>query len=92
MSITGSYVQTTSGTLLLDLFGPTVDRFDRLLASGRCTRGGTLQVSLGAGFSPSSGSFVVLTGSPTNGSFATVQLPSATWRLTTTTGRTVVRR
>lgn len=73
LDITGTYTQTSSGTLSIELGGTTAEtQHDRLTVSGAATLDGTLNVSLINSFSPAKGdSFRVITFGSTSGSFAT---------------------
>jgi hypothetical protein len=77
-TISGSYTQTSSGTLDIKLAGTSSGQYDRLTVTGNASLGGTLNVSLVGGFSPASGnSFQVLTvlGTLTN-DFGTKNFPA----------------
>lgn len=72
--ITGTFAQTASGTLDLDVGGTTVGTgFDRLAVSGAASLNGTLALGLVSGFQPTLGqTFDVMTYPSRTGSFATV--------------------
>ncbi|MCA9066621.1 MAG: hypothetical protein KDA96_26320, partial [Planctomycetaceae bacterium] len=72
LNITGSFTQTASGTLLIQLAGLTAGTgFDQLNASSSLTLNGALSVSLTGGFSPADGDdFEVLTFTSRTGDFS----------------------
>ncbi len=75
LNIAGTYTQAAGGTMEIELGGPTpgID-FDRLSVSGVASLGGTLQVGLIGGFSPTIGEqFIVLTAGSRTGTFAAVE-------------------
>jgi hypothetical protein len=75
LTVTGNYTQTSSGVLNVHLY--SVGGYDALQVSGLATLGGTLNVFLGPGYTPSPGDvFAVLTYGSRSGTFATVNLPS----------------
>jgi hypothetical protein len=65
------------GTLQIDLAGTTpIDQYDRLVVTGTATLGGTLEVNLLDGFTPSAGqSFDVLDFGGVTGTFSQFDLP-----------------
>lgn len=71
------YVQTTGGTLAIDLAGTLTSQYDRLIVGNDATVAGTLAVSLAGGFEPMLGDdFLVLaTGDGLTGTFSTASLP-----------------
>jgi RHS repeat-associated protein len=77
MQITGDYVQTAAGALIMKVGGSAPGSgYDQLNVSGTATFDGTLNVSLTNGFGPSGGevfNLIPFTGS--TGSFATINLP-----------------
>jgi hypothetical protein len=77
LTINGSYTQTSTGELLIDLGGTTVGtQYDQLHVNGSVTLDGSLVVELIDGFSPSAGqSFQILTFSSRTGDFATMRFP-----------------
>ncbi len=59
ITVAGAYVQTTGGTLAVDINGVTPGtEYDRLVVVGSVTVGGTLQVALG--FAPANGTVFVI--------------------------------
>jgi hypothetical protein len=72
INITGSYVQTASGALSIELGGTTAGtQYDQLRVGGSATLNGALNVSLVPGFLPADGnSFQVLTFGSRSGDFA----------------------
>ena len=83
LDISGNYQQTASGALNIDLGGYDAGtNFDLVAvtaggAGGTATVGGTLNVSLANGFSPTNGaSFTFLTAASRVGAFATFNYPS----------------
>jgi hypothetical protein len=78
LTINGSYTQTDTGILRIDLGGSTVgSQYDQLHVSGIATLGGTLEVYLINGFSPAMGnSFQILTFGSHSGDFATQTFPA----------------
>ncbi|MFN0057961.1 MAG: beta strand repeat-containing protein [Planctomycetota bacterium] len=75
LSITGTYSQTSAGTLALNLNGTGAGQFDRLLVSGAATLAGTLQAAFG--FTPSVGNmFTFLTYSSAGGTTFTTIAPT----------------
>jgi hypothetical protein len=77
LTINGSYTQTDSGVLSLDLGGTTVGtQYDQLRVSGAANLAGTLTVQLLSGFSSAVGnSFQVLTFTSRTGDFAAENFP-----------------
>jgi hypothetical protein len=77
LTVTGSYTQTDSGVLSIDLGGLTAGSgYDQLLVSGPVTLGGTLRVQLINAFQPFPGdTFSILTFSSRTGDFAVDQFP-----------------
>src|SRR4029078_2495386 len=47
LAITGSYTQSATGKLQIELFGTASGQFDKLAASGSASLGGELDVTLG---------------------------------------------
>ncbi len=78
LHVSGSYTQTAAGKLQIELSGTTPGtQFDRLTVTGAVTLGGTLQVSLTGGFTPTIGnSFDVLDWGTLSGTFSTLVLPT----------------
>ena len=75
LSITGNYTQNAEGTLKIELASPT--SFDRLDVTGNMALGGTLEISLINGFTPSSDqTFDILSWGSLAGAFSSVILPS----------------
>src|SRR5262249_48376253 len=77
LTITGTYTQTDSGVLLIELGGTTAGTgYDQLKVSGAATLGGALTVHLINGFSPRAGnSFQILPFGSRSGDFATENFP-----------------
>jgi T5SS/PEP-CTERM-associated repeat protein/autotransporter-associated beta strand protein len=77
LSINGTYNQTSSGKLAIELGGYTPGTgFDQLAMSGQALVGGTLNLSLVNGFRPKVGdTFAILTSSSESGNFSTVDSP-----------------
>ena len=71
LTINGTYTQTASGTLDIDLGGTTAgSQYDQLAVSGTATLGGQLDVSLINSFQPALGNtFQVLTFASSSGNF-----------------------
>src|SRR5262249_16582274 len=82
LSTSGAFTQGAAGSFNVDLNGTTVGTgFSQLNVAGAVTIGGTLNISLGAGFTPAVGNtFTILTcsGSATclTGTFGTTNFPS----------------
>lgn len=77
----------SSSILNIEIGGTNAVDFDRLIANGTLTLGGTLNVILINSFSPSNNvSFDIIDGGLLAGSFATPILPSAAWSFSDTTG------
>jgi len=90
LAVQGSYTQTATGSLRLQLSGAAAGRFDRVTVSGAAALAGTLRIALAGGFSPAQGAFGVLVAGSRSGTFGTVQLPSPSWRVSyAATGVTV---
>jgi hypothetical protein len=77
LTINGSYTQTDSGVLSIDLGGTTVgSQYDQLKVNGAVFLGGTLTVQLINGFTPKAGdSFQILLFSSRTGDFTTENFP-----------------
>jgi hypothetical protein len=73
LTINGSYMQTASGVLDIDIGGTTTgSQYDQLAVSGAATLGGTLNVALINGFQPAVGNtFQILTFGTFSSNFAT---------------------
>ena len=73
ITINGSYTQTATGRLTIEIGGPSPgSQHDRLVVSGPATLAGTLQLSLTNGFAPKEGdSFNVLSYGSRSGAFST---------------------
>jgi hypothetical protein len=71
ITINGSYTQTTTGALDIDIGGTTAgSQYDQLAVSGTASLGGTLNIAVINGFQPALGNaFQVLTFSSSNGDF-----------------------
>jgi hypothetical protein len=78
LTINGTYTQTATGALNVDLGGTTAgSQYDQLAVSGSATLGGTLNVATIGSFTPALGNrFQVLTFGSSSGSFATYHEPS----------------
>jgi hypothetical protein len=77
ITITGTYNQTSAGTLAMQLAGVSPAQHDRLLVSGIATLGGTMAVTKVPGFEPARGdSFDLLDAGGFVQHFNNVQLPS----------------
>jgi autotransporter-associated beta strand protein len=73
LTINGSYTQTATGTLDVELSGTAIDQ---VMVSGAATLAGAVDVSLLGGFKPTAGSlFQVMTFASSSGQFGTVDLP-----------------
>jgi hypothetical protein len=74
LTINGTYLQTSTGTLTIKVGGPGAGTgYDQLVVTGAATLGGTLTVTLTGGFMPTSGNtFTVLTYASRTGTFGTV--------------------
>jgi hypothetical protein len=79
VTTTGTFSQTSSGTLAIQLGGPPAGLFYGVLTSGgTASIDGTLSVTLANGYTPSVGdNFSLLTYPSETGTFATVQLPTS---------------
>jgi hypothetical protein len=86
LNITGTYTQTSTGTLNIEIGGLTAGtEFDRLTITGSATLNGTLNVSSIDGFAPSPGnSFQIMTFSSRSGSFTTTNAPGLVVNLNAT--------
>lgn len=74
LTCTGSYTQTPSGTLSIELLGTS--QYDRLVVSGAASLRGTVDLVAGGGFTPQPGhQFVVLTAGSLSGQFDDVRGP-----------------
>lgn len=77
----------SSSVLNIEIGGTNSTDFDRLLANGAFALGGTLNVSLINGFSPSNNvTFDIIDGGVLSGSFSSLNLPSAGWSFSDATG------
>jgi membrane-associated phospholipid phosphatase len=74
VTITGTYAQTSAGTLNIDVGGPAAgSQFDQLVVTGAATLDGTVNISLINGYAPAPGTtFQFLSYASHTGSFATV--------------------
>jgi hypothetical protein len=79
LTISGTYTQTSAGILSMKIGGPSPTDSDQLMIGGAATLGGTLNVSLFNGFTPTSGSTFTLIAFASHGSttFATTNLDPA---------------
>ena len=76
LSVDGTYVQAAGSTLLMELGGTSAGSFDKLAVGGALTAGGTLDIDLINGFTPTAGnSWDILDFASTSGSF-TLSLPA----------------
>jgi len=77
ITVDGDYTQDSSGTLAIELDGTTAGTdYDQLVVTGAVTFGGTLDVSLIPGFTPSAGqNFTIMTYASRSGEFDTQNLP-----------------
>jgi hypothetical protein len=76
LNITGSYTQTASGILNMELGDPTQGEFDQLNVGGKATLAGTLHVALLDDFFAEQGdSFQILTFASVSGDFDVYNLP-----------------
>ncbi|MGD0388819.1 MAG: hypothetical protein ABSC42_07685 [Tepidisphaeraceae bacterium] len=78
INVTGTFLQTSTGTLAAQLGGPPAGLlFGTLSAGGTATLGGTLQAVLVDGYSPSiNDGFALLKYATQTGAFSSTQLPS----------------
>jgi len=78
ITVDGDYTQDSSGTLAIELDGTSPGSgYDQLAVTGAATLGGTLDVSLIPGFTPTAGqSFTIMTYASRSGEFDTENLPS----------------
>jgi hypothetical protein len=74
LTVTGNYPQAATGVLNVELGGTLTTQFDRVLASGAATLGGTLNVTFINGFT-GPGSFIIMTFTGTPADFTTKNLP-----------------
>jgi len=74
LSVADTYTQQSAGALDIQINGATVGtQYDQLKVTQGATLGGTLNIALGAGFTPALGAhFVILTASSVGSTFATV--------------------
>ena len=74
LTVADTYTQSSSGALDIQLNGATVGtNYDQLKVTQGATLGGTLNINLGSGFTPTVGEhFVILTASSVSDTFATV--------------------
>jgi hypothetical protein len=78
LAVSGTFTQTTNGTLFMNVGGTTAGtQYDQLTVGGAATFGGTLDVFEVNGFSPNSGTFTLITYASRVGmsKFATTSLP-----------------
>jgi hypothetical protein len=75
LTIGSHYTQTANGALNIELGGPDVGQFDKLVITGAATLDGILNVTLINGFVPDAGqTFEVMTFASRTGDFATMNL------------------
>ena len=74
LTVSDTYTQDAGGTLNIDINGATAGtKYDQLKVTGDATLGGTLDITLGTGFTPTIGQkFTILTASAVADEFATV--------------------
>ncbi|MGO9125072.1 MAG: SBBP repeat-containing protein [Terriglobales bacterium] len=85
---TGSYTQSSSGTLKIKIGGTSTGQYDELVAGGVVALGGTLNVSEFNGFSPKSGeTFTIITGTSISGEFSSV---ASGWEVTYKTASVIL--
>ena len=77
LNITGTYTQTSTGALNIEIGGLTAgSQFDQLAISGLATLNGTLNISLINGFTPSPGdTFQIMTFASRSGGFSATTAP-----------------
>jgi hypothetical protein len=74
LTVTGSYTQSSKGTLNISIGGSTAGTYGQVAVSNGVSLGGTLSLKLINGFVPTIGeTFSIVTGSAMNGQFATVK-------------------
>ena len=83
LNIHGTYTQTATGALNVEIGGATPGLYDQVNVTGAATLAGTLNASLFGTYCPE-GSFTILTGNPVSGDFTTRNL-------TVTGGRSFLR-
>jgi len=72
LTVSGSYTQTTTGSLDVDLAGPAASQYSQLAVGGSASLDGALDVTVASGFIPTTGStFPIVTASSVSGQFAT---------------------
>jgi hypothetical protein len=77
ITVDGSYVQTSTGSLNIELDGANSSQYDQLVVTGNASLNGTLDVTLGNGFTLAAGeTFQILTDGSTTGNFSTLLLPT----------------
>ena len=74
LTVTGSYTQSSAGSLTIKVGGPNAGTdFDQLVVGGAATLDGVLTITLINGFTPASGTaYQVLTFASESGAFATL--------------------
>ncbi len=73
IAIGGNYIQSSTGTLAVELTGTGAGQFDTLSVTGSAVVGGTLDIALLGGFTPANGNqFRILQSSANPGSFSTL--------------------
>ncbi len=86
LSVTGDYTQSSTGKLTIEI--ASASSFDRMLIGSQASLGGTLQLTLLAGFVPACGSgFDILDWGSRSGTFVSVQLPALSGSLAWSTTR-----
>jgi hypothetical protein len=77
LAINGAYTHGSAATLSIEIVGPTSStEYDVLDVNGPANLDGELQVEFLGGYDPEGGQeFVILTGSPVDGTFSTVTAP-----------------
>ncbi len=87
INVAGQYVQTATGVLNIELSGTGAGQYDKLAVTQQATLGGTMNVTLLAGYTPAAGhSFDVVAYATRSGTFSTINLPplggGLTWQTT----------
>ena len=78
ISVTGTYTQGAAGTMDVQIGGTTAGTYSQLNATGAITLGGTLNIALVNGFTPTAGETFDIIKAPSGitGTFSTVNAPS----------------
>lgn len=72
LTVLGNYTQRTNSKLRLNVNGANESQYDRLLVGGNATLGGQLEVVKAAGYTPTTGTWKVMTYGARTGSFSAV--------------------